>query len=234
MDNLITINNENLANYVMFKLNKIYNSFTHEEIDKINELVIDCQEEMDVPSLFKELLKFRNLKKLTIRNGYIYNYVYNILLNLKLLKELNFENCEFDKESLMIALNIYELSLVNCKITDYSFVSCFLDILKLDVINGTIKLSNINTLKKLNYLNLSYSHINLDDTLFLDNITHLYIDNTNIKKLDFINNLPNLKELRIDESQYNNNLELIASIKEKKILVLNEFMIEYPGVNHGE
>ena len=43
METIIHIENENLANYIMFKLDKIDNGFTEEELNQITEVVIDYQ-----------------------------------------------------------------------------------------------------------------------------------------------------------------------------------------------
>lgn len=47
METIINIKNENLANYVMFKLDKINNGFTEEELSKITEVVIDYNNAFD-------------------------------------------------------------------------------------------------------------------------------------------------------------------------------------------
>ena len=52
MENLIYIENENLANYIMFKLNKIDNGFTEEELNKITEVVIDYNNENESSFVF--------------------------------------------------------------------------------------------------------------------------------------------------------------------------------------
>ncbi|MDY5873782.1 MAG: hypothetical protein SPK36_03245 [Bacilli bacterium] len=44
---MIKLNNENLANYVEFKWDKLDNNFTEEELLKIEEVVIDFKVETD-------------------------------------------------------------------------------------------------------------------------------------------------------------------------------------------
>ena len=79
---MISIQNENLAIQVMFQLDKEENQFEEEELFKIEEVVIDYQEEEDSSFLFlEELLKLKHLKRLTLRNGYIFNDNYSIFLN---------------------------------------------------------------------------------------------------------------------------------------------------------
>ena len=79
MEEKIKIENENLANYVMFKLDKLDNEFTEQELNQITEVVLDYNESRESSFIFiKELEKLKNLKSITIRNGYIYNNDYNI------------------------------------------------------------------------------------------------------------------------------------------------------------
>ena len=139
MEPVITIENENLANYIMFKLDKIDNGFTEEELDKITEVVIDYKEETDSSFVFlEELLKLKGLKTITLRNGYIFNDNYNIFLKLNNLSEFVFENCEFENADLIASLKLKSLSLINCKINDYSFINVFENIEELTVVNGKV------------------------------------------------------------------------------------------------
>ena len=79
MGNMIKIENDNLANYVMFKLDKLENEFTEDELNQIIEIVINYEDETDSSFIFlEELLKLKKLKSITLRNGNIYNDNYNI------------------------------------------------------------------------------------------------------------------------------------------------------------
>ena len=81
METIINIENENLANYIMFKLDKVDNGFTEEELNKITEVVINYNNETDSSFVFlEELSKLKNLKTITLRNGYIFNDNYNKIL----------------------------------------------------------------------------------------------------------------------------------------------------------
>lgn len=230
MDNMINIANENLANYIMFKLDKIENSFSKQELYKITEVVIDYKNEKDSSFEFlEELLNFRNLKSITIRNGYIYNDNYNILLKLNNLTELVFENCEFENADLLASLNLTSLSLINCKINSYSFINVFENLQWLTIINGNIEISKINRLSNLKYLQISYSNIIDNSQLNINGLSELYIDNTNINEFNFLNNLFNLKKISIDIKQYNDNKELFNSLMKNNIMVLNENMMNFGG-----
>lgn len=228
MEDKITINNLNIANYVMFKLDKLYNSFSLDEINQITELVIDYNEENDSSFVFLlELLKFNNIKSITLRNGFIYSDNYNIFLKLDNLEEMVFENCEFENADLLASLNLKSLSLINCKINNYSFISIFKDLEKLTIVNGMVEIRKINFLKNLDYLQLSYSKILDDNSLELGRLTDLAIDNTNIENLLFVKSLPNLKRLSIDFKQYNSNRDILDYLKRNKVEILQENIVEF-------
>lgn len=233
MEEKIKIENENLANYVMFKLDKLDNEFTEQELNQITEVVLDYNEYRESSFIFiKELEKLKNLKSITIRNGYIYNNDYNIFLNLNNLSEFVFERCEFEKVELIASLKLKSLSLINCKIDSYSFISV-LNLEELTITNGRIEMNRINMLKNLKYLQLSYSNIIDNNYLNLDKIEELYIDNTNINKFDFLNKFKNLRIVSIDKNQYYNNKDFFDNLSKNNVLVLEENMIEFGGEDNG-
>lgn len=232
MENLINIENKNLANYIMFKLNKNYNRFTKQELNKITEIVIDYKDEDESSFVFlEELLKLQNIEIITIRNGYIFNDNYNIFLKLEHLKDITFEKCEFENADLMASLNLKSLSLINCNIGNYLFINTFENLEQLTIINGAIEIEKINKLRNLRYLQISYSNIIDNNKLDINTLNELYIDNINICNFAFLNKLDNLKKVSIDEEQYNRNKILFDNLMKKNILVVNENMFEFGGEN---
>lgn len=232
METIININNENLANYIMFKLDKIDNKFTEEELNNIYEVVINYNDENDDSSTFlNELKKLKNLRSITLRNGYIYNNDYNIFHSLSNLFELIFDNCEFEGFESFSLLNLKSLSLINCKIDDFSFINDFKALEELTIVNGNVGINKINSFNKLRYLQLSYSNIIDNDDINISTLEELYVDNTNIYNFEFVNNLSNLKKISIDKKQYNANIDLFESLMKKNILILNENMVEFDGDN---
>ena len=233
METIINIENENLANYIMFKLDKVDNGFTEEELNEITEVVIDYNNETDSSFAFlEELSNLKNLKTITLRNGYIFNDNYNIFLNLNNLSEFVFENCEFENADLIASLKLKSLSLINCKIESYSFVNVLENLEELSIINGSIEIEKLNMLNHLKYLQISYSNITDSTELNINTLEELYIDNTNITNFNFSNNLLNLKRISIDEKQYINNKELFNNLIKRNILVFNENMVEFGGENN--
>lgn len=227
MENNIVIKNSDIANYAMFKLDKIDNLFSKSELDKIEELTINFDNSLD-NSLLDEIILFQNMKNLTLRNFYISNDKFKILLSLSKLDSISFEKCKFENINLIASLNLRSLSLIGCDIIDYSFINLLNHLHELSLVGGMIEINKINKLKDLEYLQLSYSDIIGDKiTINLNNLSELYIDNTNIMDLSFMENLHNLKKLSIDVTQYKNNMQLLS--KFSNVNIYNENMIEFNG-----
>lgn len=233
METIVNVKNENLANYIMFKLDKLDNNFTEQELNQITEVVIDYNDESESSFAFlEELTMLKGLKSITLRNGYIFNDNYNIFLNLNNLSEFVFENCEFENADLIASLKLKALSLINCKIENYAFINLFELLEELTIINGEVEIGKINMLKNLKYLQLSYSNIVKNANLNIDKLEELYIDNTNIDNFNFLNNLLNLKRISIDKKQYKTNKRIFDDLMKNNILVLNENMVEFGDENN--
>lgn len=66
---MIKLNNENLANYVEFKRDKLDNNFTEEELLKIEEVVIDFKVETDsIKNILDDVLKLKNIEEIYLDN----------------------------------------------------------------------------------------------------------------------------------------------------------------------
>ena len=66
---MIKLNNENLTNYVEFKLDKLDNNFTEEELLKIEEVVIDFKVETDsIKNILGDVLKLKNIEDIYLDN----------------------------------------------------------------------------------------------------------------------------------------------------------------------
>lgn len=220
MNNTIRINNQAIADYVMFKLNKLDNEFNEEELLLIDELLINFNN--DINDYLRDLSLFKNIKSLTFRNGFIYNDVFLVLRELEKLISITFDNCEFEEEKIVASLNLKELTLINCRINSYAFVYIMNHLDTLSIINGEVEIKKINLLTNLKHLEITNSNILDKEEIRINNLQELYIDNTNINNLDFLNNLIKLKKVSIDNHQYEENRKLVNELMKKGISFYEE------------
>lgn len=226
---MIKIENKELANYVMFKLDKIENEFTESELNEIDEIVlspININDEY-VSIDINIINYFTNLKKIFIKNLFISNDYINNLKKFKYLKRIYFEKCEFEDENKIVDLNLEQIELINCDIWNYEFLYKMNNINSLTVVNGNVSIEKINNLKKLIYLQVSYSNIEDIMNINLPLLEEIHIDNTNINDISIVNNLEKLKKIGISEEQFIENKELVRKLIDREIIVLNENIVEF-------
>lgn len=226
----INIANRSIADYLMFKLDKIENSFTIEELKQITEITLNYNEiQEDNEEINLEILNyFTNLEDLTLLNFSISNLDFDTFFNLSKLNSLKLISCTFETPVLIAGLNLKKLSLMNCDIDDCKFIYTIETLKKLTITKASVSLKQLNRLKNLEYLKLSFSTIiDKEEQLILPNLRALTIDNTNLKDISFTNNLPNLSTLSIDETQYLANADIIKNLMAKNIKIMNEEIVEF-------
>ena len=226
---MVTIDNKELANYLMFKLDKLENAFSEEELEQVEELVLnpyDINEEYHELDL--DILKyFKNLKTISFSNLLITDLDFENLYKMPNLTSLNFDKCTFENINKITSLNLLELSIINCDIEDFSFVYDLNTLKSLSIINGNLSLSNINNLKDLVFLEISSSSVTDIEKLSLPLLEELYIDKTNINNLDIVIDLPNLKKLGLSSEQYENNKSIIETLQKRNVKLLNDGIVPF-------
>ncbi len=226
---MITIDNSELANYLMFKLDKLENEFSEEELEQIEELVLnpyDINEEYHELDL--DVLKyFKNLQTISFSNLLITDFDFENLYKMPNLTGLSFDKCTFENINKIKSLNLLELSIINCDIEDLSFVYGLNTLKSLSILNGNLSLSKINNLKDLVFLEISSSKVNDIEKLTLPLLEELYIDETDINNLDIIIDLSNLKKLGLSREQYENNKSIIEVLQNKNVELLNDGIVPF-------
>lgn len=213
----IKIESRSLNNYLTYKLDKLEEVYTEEELSTVDELVIDNDENLDITVL----KYFINLETLEIRNMTIDNDTLNIILSLKKLKDLKFQLCEIENSNLLKEIKLLGLHLDCSKIDDYSFVYEMTELESLTLTGlSNLDIDKLNKLINLKYLNISHTQCT-DDVLNIESLEELYIDSSNIKDINFTLNLPNLKTLSLSKEQYENKKEIINKLKSKNIEILD-------------
>ena len=115
---MIKIDNTDLANYIMFKLDKEDNSFSREELNQIDEIIINpININGEYEKINLEVIKlFLNLKKILFKNLAIDENTINNLFSMETLESIYFEKCELKNENLLKDLQIKEIGFINCNI----------------------------------------------------------------------------------------------------------------------
>lgn len=226
---MIKIENKALSRYLMFTLDKSENTFSEEELQTVEELVLNP---INIIGEYKEIdldiiRYFPNLKNISFRNLDLSNQTIENLSKIEPLKNVYFEKCSFENVNSLINLNIKEIEFINCSIADYSFIYGMPELNLLSITNGNISINGINKLKNLQYLKLSYSNVSDRSSLDLPCLKELHIDNTNIDNPGILDNLIKLEKISISEDQYNKNKSYFSNLSKKGIAVLNENMVEF-------
>lgn len=226
---MIKIDNTDLANYIMFKLDKEDNSFSREELNQIDEIIINpININGEYEKINLEVIKlFLNLKKILFKNLAIDENTINNLFSMETLESIYFEKCELKNENLLKDLQIKEIGFINCNIVDYSFVYEMSNLQSLAIVNGVVSISGVNKLKKLEYLQLSYSSMIDIEKLNLPFLKELHIDNTNLMDTSNLENLTNLQRIGISEEQYVEEKNYYKNLIQKGIIVLNQNLLEF-------
>ena len=226
---MIKIDNTDLANYIMFKLDKEDNSFSVEELGEIDEIIINpININGEYEKINLEVIKyFSNLKRILFKNLTINENIITDLVSIKSLESIYFEKCEFENVNMLIVLKTKEIGFINCEIVDYSFVYEMKNLQSLAIVNGLVSISGVNNLKKLEYLQLSYSSMIDIETFNLPFLKELHIDNTNLMDTSNLENLIKLQRIGISEEQYVEGEKFYKNLIQKGVLVLNQNLLEF-------
>ena len=226
---MIKIDNTDLANYIMFKLDKEDNSFSVEELGEIDEIIINpININGEYEKINLEVIKyFSNLKRILFKNLTINENIITDLVLIKPLESIYFEKCEFENVNMLMVLKTKEIGFINCEIVDYSFVYEMKNLQSLAIVNGLVSISGVNNLKKLEYLQLSYSSMIDIETFNLPFLKELHIDNTNLMDTSNLENLTKLQRIGISEEQYVEGEKFYKNLIQKGALVLNQNLLEF-------
>ena len=98
---MITVQSKNLAETLMFMLNKDTNEFSKEELSKIKTLVINTEDiwgEIENDTDFEVLKYLNNLEELVLDSVEVDEEVFEYVLMLKKLKRIIFNACNIISE----------------------------------------------------------------------------------------------------------------------------------------
>lgn len=219
MSKIINIKDEQLLKYISWQISG--DEITEKALESVKSLVMAFNCEYDPNSYWiDDLTHLKNLRSLTIRFDTVHDYYFDAFKKLDKLDDVTFDNCCISSPELAADLNLRSLSFWNCHVYDTSFVTKLTGLHSLTLVNENVDIEVINTLKKLRYLNITASKLPLPCNLSIHSLENLHIEDSNIKDLSFVESLPRLESLSIDESQYDANKNLVKLLVKKDVDVL--------------
>ncbi len=138
------------------KFNHLESAIAHKTT--ATELVLNYRETRDLE--ISKILKLEKLEKLILRDFPSHYFFPKQIYELKSLKSLTLSGCSFSKipDGILVASNLMELKLINCKIEKFTE-----DILK----NSSIKCLYIENTDLKNLLETDFSESNIKELIFL-------------------------------------------------------------------
>ena len=194
----------------------------------IEEIVVDGNEVFDFINF---VLKNKAKNDIEFRSCDFLKEDILKLSNAREYERIAFIDCSFEDCTLIQNIKTRSLSFTNNRVNNYEFIYNMSFLENLTVIGGNVDAFKFNNLNKLKYLRLSHSYVDNIEKYISTNLKYLFIDNTNIKDLSFINNFVNLEILSISEDQRLYNKELIEKIS-GRVKVIYDSIIEmdvYPN-----
>ncbi|KAL9641903.1 hypothetical protein ABK040_000280 [Willaertia magna] len=204
----IKLNNELLPNY-LFKINYL-------RVELLNEYNKFTRVKQFIENDFNLLNKFKNLKYVEISNNFPENHNY-IFPKLDNLEELKLSFCNLPNNSLQNLNYLKKLELISInKDIKINLENC-INLTELFVINSSIlenSLQNLTNLEKLTLIDSRKDIQNKVDFSNLKKLKYLKIEGIIIDTTNF-NKLPNLEELTccLEEIDNLNNLKQIKKLK---------------------
>lgn len=228
---MISLKNKNVAELVEFKLDKLENSFSEEELNKITDLVYDVITVNDelIEDDLSDLKYFKNLKKLYLMNMSIEKENARNIFILPAIEDLSFDKVDFLYTDFISNLNVKKIAFINTSLENFSFIKEMNKSEKIEIVGAKeIALSYFENMISLKELILE--HTNITDRENLWKFSHLEgfsINDTNIENLSFFEKFDNLKYVGLDRKQIDNNKEIIEKLREKNVSIFIDNLIEY-------
>ena len=187
----------------------------------ILSVVVDGNEVFDFVNY---ALNFESAIDIEFRNCEILNDDILKLVNNREYNRIGFVDCVFKNVELLKYLKTKSLSISSCEIDNYDFIYDMNNLISLTIIDGKIDACKINFLEDLEYLRISNSIVENINDLILNKLKYLFIDNTNIDDVSFVQKLSKLELLSVSEDQILKNEEMINKLKNNIKIILDSII----------
>lgn len=160
---MITVQSKNLAETLMFMLNKDTNEFSEEELSKIKTLVIDTKDifgEIEDDTDFEVLKYLNNLEELVLDSVEVDEEVFENILNLHQLKRIIFNACNIISEYKLEKLLVSKIEFISTSLMDWEILIAMPN-LKEVVFTEPIYENNVDVVKKLEAHNIKVKKFDL-------------------------------------------------------------------------
>ena len=208
----IIIKDKNLLRILKIKLSTS-NKKNIEDIDELDIQDINfMQKKLNID--LKEIVKFRNLKRLSLKFFDITDDVVDALSQLQCLESIEFYMCVF-KTTKQINGKIKNLLIYNCNIISLNIISNpnYLESLEI-VHSGLVDIKEISIYKKIKLIGLSNCNIiSIPSLSNFEELEYIYINEVQLMYTFDITKMKNLKLISLNGSKVNNKDEYIAQLK---------------------
>jgi len=160
---MITVQSKNLAETLMFMLNKDTNEFSKEELSKIKTLVINTEDiwgEIENDTDFEVLKYLNNLEELVLDSVEVDEEVFEYVLMLKKLKRIIFNACNIISEYKIEELPVKKIEFISTSLMDWGILIAMPN-LKEVVFTVPIYEHNLDAVKKLENHNVKVKKYDL-------------------------------------------------------------------------
>lgn len=160
---MITVRSKNLAETLMFMLNKDTNEFSKEELSKIKTLVINTEDiwgEIENDTDFEVLKYLNNLEELVLDSVEVDEEVFEYVLMLKKLKRIIFNACNIISEYKIEELPVKKIEFISTSLMDWGILIAMPN-LKEVVFTVPIYEHNLDVVKKLENHNVKVKKYDL-------------------------------------------------------------------------
>ncbi len=223
--------NDRLRYYLRYKLHKIDDDYTPEELATIEKIHLDpinddnTYQRVDIDIISS----FPNLKMIYFYNMNIDDEVINKIMSVPKLEGISLENCSIKNVKVLVKKRLKRLDLINTYIENIDDIKELKTLNYIKLINLDLpSLSFLENLPNITTIDLNNSRIKDQSVLVkFSLIERLSIYNTNIMDLNFIGRYIYLKELDISKEQFLKNRELINDLLNLNINVYEDGILHY-------
>ena len=226
---MVKFKNTELVNLLKVMLDSDIDVFSEENLLQIEELNLNARNFVGEYNFIdlNELKYFKNLKTLKLSNMDISEEDIEILKTFKLLKDISFMTCNFDKCEKLADLKLEKLALNDCSIDDESFIYKMKELKELVVIKGFLNFAKMKEFNYLLKLDIASSTVINVGEINLPKLKEFIINFSNIEDLNFVLKLNTIKKISISGDQIQNNENILHTLFTNGVDIYENNMIKY-------